>query len=302
MLTDRQFFQGSLGDLEAARAAVSLPVLRKDFTLDEFHVIEAAAHGADAILLIAALLEEKEMRDLRELAAQYRMAALVEVHDASELEAALGSGAEIVGVNNRNLHTFEVTLETSLQLAEKNSRERGEGQRERDSFARRCGAAGRRGLSSVPGRRTPDEIRRSRGGAPGAAFVMVKVCGITRREDAEAAVAAGASAIGFVFVPTSPRYVSPETAAELGRGLDVWKVGVFDQAPEFVEAAMRVAHLDIAQVYGELPNVPRVWRALRVGRTARPPGRPKTSKPFSSTAPPTVSPSTGNKPAGSPEN
>ena len=119
VLTDREFFKGSLSDLEAARAAVSLPVLRKDFTLDEFHVIEAAAHGADAILLIAALLEEKEMRDLRELATKYRMAALVEVHDASELESALGSGAEIVGVNNRNLHTFEVALETSLQLAQK---------------------------------------------------------------------------------------------------------------------------------------------------------------------------------------
>jgi len=119
VLTDRQFFQGALGDLEAARAAVSLPVLRKDFTLDEFHVIEAAAHGADAILLIAALLEEKEMRNLRELGAQFGMSALVEVHDTSELGTALDSGADIVGVNNRNLHTFEVTLETSLQLAEK---------------------------------------------------------------------------------------------------------------------------------------------------------------------------------------
>jgi len=99
--------------------------------------------------------------------------------------------------------------------------------------------------------------------------VMVKVCGITRREDAEAAVAAGASAIGFVFVPTSPRYVSPEVAAELGSGLDIWKVGVFDQAPEFVEAAMRTAHLDVAQVYGEVPQVPRVWRAIRVGSALR---------------------------------
>ena len=119
VLTDRKFFQGSLADLETARAAVPVPVLRKDFTLDEFHVIEAAAHGADAILLIAALLEEREMCRLRELAAQHRMAALVEVHDAAELDAALASGAEIVGVNNRNLHTFEVTLETSLQLAER---------------------------------------------------------------------------------------------------------------------------------------------------------------------------------------
>jgi len=119
VLTDREFFHGSLSDLEIARAAVSVPVLRKDFTLDELHVIEAAAHGADAILLIVALLEERSLRDLRELAARYRMAALVEVHDAYELETALASGAEIVGVNNRNLHTFDVSLETSLQLAAK---------------------------------------------------------------------------------------------------------------------------------------------------------------------------------------
>ena len=101
---------------------------------------------------------------------------------------------------------------------------------------------------------------------------MVKVCGITRREDAEAAVAAGASAIGFVFYPHSPRYVSPETAAELGRGLNVWKVGVFvDETPASVEAVMRAAQLDIAQIYGgDLPKVPRVWRALRVGPASRP--------------------------------
>jgi indole-3-glycerol phosphate synthase len=117
VLTDREHFQGSLADLEAARAATALPALRKDFTIDGLHVIEAAAHGADAVLLIAAILEQGELRRLRELAASYGMAALVEVHDAAELEAALASGAEIVGVNNRNLHTFEVTLETSLRLA-----------------------------------------------------------------------------------------------------------------------------------------------------------------------------------------
>jgi indole-3-glycerol phosphate synthase len=119
VLTDEKFFQGELADLEAARAAVAIPVLRKDFTIDECHVIEAAAHGADAILLIAAILDVAQMRDFRMLAAQYGMAALVEVHDDAELEAALASGAEIVGVNNRNLHTFEVTLDTSLRLVEK---------------------------------------------------------------------------------------------------------------------------------------------------------------------------------------
>src|ERR1700693_2308462 len=91
VLTDEEFFQGARADLEAARAAVTLPVLRKDFTIDEFHVIEAAAHGADAILLIAALLDEFTMRRFRERAAHFRMPALVEVHDARELDAALAS-------------------------------------------------------------------------------------------------------------------------------------------------------------------------------------------------------------------
>ena len=119
ILTDEEFFKGKLADLDGARAAVAIPVLRKDFTIDEFHIIEAAAHGADAILLIAAILDVQQLRGFRELATQYGMAALVEVHDDDELYEALDSGADIVGVNNRNLHTFEVTLDTSLRLAEK---------------------------------------------------------------------------------------------------------------------------------------------------------------------------------------
>jgi len=119
VLTDRDFFQGSLDDLIAARAAVPVPVLRKDFTIDESQIIEAAAHGADAVLLIAAVLADSEMRRFRELAEALHMSALVEVHNAEELGAALESGAKIVGVNNRDLRTFEVTLETSLRLAEK---------------------------------------------------------------------------------------------------------------------------------------------------------------------------------------
>jgi len=119
ILTDEEFFKGRLADLEAARRAVSIPVLRKDFTIDEFHIVESAAHGADAILLIAAILDVQQLRGFRELAAQYGMAALVEVHDDYELNAALDSGADIVGVNNRNLHTFEVTIDTSLRLAGK---------------------------------------------------------------------------------------------------------------------------------------------------------------------------------------
>jgi indole-3-glycerol phosphate synthase len=119
VLTDEKHFQGSLSDLGAARESVRLPALRKDFTIDSYHVHQAAAYGADAILLITAILTEREMRDFRELAERYQMAALVEVHNAEELEPALASGARIVGVNNRNLHTFEVSIETSLRLAGK---------------------------------------------------------------------------------------------------------------------------------------------------------------------------------------
>ena len=117
VLTDRDFFQGSLEHLETARAAVKLPVLRKDFTISEAQILEAAGRGADAILLIAAILSVEELERLRAFAAQFLVAALVEVHDADEVAKALDSGAAIVGVNNRDLRTFEVRLETSLELA-----------------------------------------------------------------------------------------------------------------------------------------------------------------------------------------
>ena len=117
VLTDESFFQGSLSDLRQARTAVTVSVLRKDFTIFLAHVVEAAAAGADAILLIAAILSERELRDWRELAARYRMAALVEVHNRRELDAAVAAGSDLIGVNNRDLATFEVALETSLELA-----------------------------------------------------------------------------------------------------------------------------------------------------------------------------------------
>ena len=119
VLTEGPNFQGSLDDLRAARSAVAVPVLRKDFTIGEFDILEAAAAGADAVLLIAAILDERQLRDYRELAERYRMAALVEAHDEDELALAAASGAKIVGVNNRDLRTFDVSLATSLRLAEK---------------------------------------------------------------------------------------------------------------------------------------------------------------------------------------
>jgi indole-3-glycerol phosphate synthase len=117
VLTDESFFQGSLADLEAARAAVTVPVLRKDFTIAPEQIVEAAAHGADCILLIAAILSERQLRDFREAAARWKMAALAEVHNRRELDMAIAAGSDIIGVNNRDLATFQVTLDVSLSLA-----------------------------------------------------------------------------------------------------------------------------------------------------------------------------------------
>jgi indole-3-glycerol phosphate synthase len=119
VLTEEEFFQGSLNDLTAVRGAVSLPVLRKDFIVDKYQVYEAVAAGADAFLLIVAALEDSDLKHFISLAKQLRATALVEVHTAEELDRAVAAGARTIGINNRNLHTLEVSLETSFRLREK---------------------------------------------------------------------------------------------------------------------------------------------------------------------------------------
>ena len=119
VLTDREFFRGALEHLGEAKAAVSLPVLRKDFTIAEYHLYEAAAAGADAVLLIVAILDPPELAQLLALSRTLGLDALVEVHTGDELRIALDAGADLVGVNNRDLKTFEVSLDTSLRLIER---------------------------------------------------------------------------------------------------------------------------------------------------------------------------------------
>jgi indole-3-glycerol phosphate synthase len=116
VLTDERFFQGSLADLTAVREIVSAPCLRKDFVIDEYQIYEARAADADAILLIARVLSDQQLKDYLELARVLDLAALVETHTADEIERAMAAGVHIIGVNNRNLATFEVDLRTTLEL------------------------------------------------------------------------------------------------------------------------------------------------------------------------------------------
>jgi indole-3-glycerol phosphate synthase len=119
VLTDEEFFQGSLDYLRQASSSSSLPCLRKDFIVDEFQIVEARAHRADAILLIAAALDQKELTALAAIARSYNLDVLCEAHDEQELQRALDAGCDLIGINSRNLRTFEVNLETAFRLAEK---------------------------------------------------------------------------------------------------------------------------------------------------------------------------------------
>lgn len=119
VLTDVDFFQGADAYLQQARAAVSLPVIRKDFLVDEYHIYEARALGADCVLLIVAALEPAKLKELNSLAQDIGLDVLVEVHDERELDIALELPNKLIGINNRNLHTFDVTLETTYKLLNK---------------------------------------------------------------------------------------------------------------------------------------------------------------------------------------
>jgi indole-3-glycerol phosphate synthase / phosphoribosylanthranilate isomerase len=296
VLTEEQFFGGSLDDLREARAATLLPALRKDFVVDPYQVWEAWYAGADAVLLIAAALTDKELRLLFDTTHEVGLEALVEVHDERELARALEVGARLVGVNNRDLKTLTVRLETALELAaaipdevvavaESGIRGPGDLRRLRDvgydafligehlMLQPDPGAALEELLAESATPRWPGRAARRN------ARVAVKVCGITSVEDGLLAARAGADAVGFVLWPGSPRAVDVEAARRISAALPPFllRVGVFVDAPrEALVHAAEAVGLDVLQLHGQEPpaalaGLPRrVLKAVRVGEGFRP--------------------------------
>ena len=276
VLTDGPFFQGSREHLRLVRDRVTVPVLCKDFVVGPYQVVEARGAGADAILLMLSVLDDAGYRDCADAAAAVGIATLTEVHSAAELDRALRLGAQVIGINNRDLTTMTVDLETTRRLAP--------------------GIPEDRVVICESGLRTHPEVRSLAplvdGFLVGTAlmkapdlpqavrtlvFGQTKVCGLTRPEDARIAWEAGASHGGLIFAPESARLVDQDQAAEIRRAAPLQWVGVFvnDSHDRIADLAGR---LDLAavQLHGEetreqvgqlrarLPAGTEVWKAVRV--------------------------------------
>lgn len=276
VVTDERFFGGSLARLAEVRTRLDQPLLCKDFILEPFQVAEARLHGADAILLILAAVDDLAWRACADLAARLEIAVLTEVHDETEADRAVELGARIIGVNNRDLRTLSVDLGTTPRLAPRIPADR--------LVVAESGIATRGDVTALApfadaflvGEALMREsdldtaVRR-------LVYGVTKVCGLTRAEDAQAAWHAGATHGGLVFAPGSPRLVTTEQADLVRRAAPLEWVGVFvNQRPDKIATVANQLELSAVQLHGrESPEevarvralVPKrcaVWKAVRV--------------------------------------
>ncbi|MFH1591073.1 MAG: bifunctional indole-3-glycerol-phosphate synthase TrpC/phosphoribosylanthranilate isomerase TrpF [archaeon] len=256
VVTDGPFFSGSLDMLRQARTVTALPILRKDFIIDPYQVYEARDAGADAVLLIASVLSSKEITELSALAASLGMDSLVEVHDTQDLDRAIEADSKIVGINNRDLRTFEVDLEHTSRMAKlvpsgiiivSES-----GMNSRSDICSLSDAAGAFLIGTTI--MAADDIgqRLSSLSSP-----RVKICGIADLTAGLCAAKAGADMMGFVFEAKSPRNISPERAIGIIDGVNkavpsCRTVGVFvDAEISTVVGTAKVVGLDMVQLHGD---------------------------------------------------
>ena len=288
-LTEPFWFQGSDEYLTQVSQAVGIPVLRKDFVVDEYMVYQAKTIGASAVLLICSILTDEQLRDYVALAHELGMSALVEAYEAEEVPRAIAAGARVVGVNNRDLRTFEVDFGRSIDLRP----EVGDGRlfvsesgvETRTDVARLEAARVDAVLIGETLMRSGDKramIRDLRGDAEGEpsadaaapALPRVKLCGMFRDEDIDAVLASAPDMCGFIVdYPRSHRSVSPERLRELsGRlaGSGVTRVGVFvDADPHLIEGLVADGTLDAVQLHGhEGEDYVRALASRLAGRAA----------------------------------
>ena len=261
-LTEPFWFQGADEYLTAIADAVSIPVLRKDFVVDEYMVYQARAIGASAVLLICSILNDEQLKAYVALCHELGLTALVEAYEPEEVPRAIAAGARVVGVNNRDLRTFQVDFGRSIDLRPMVGPERvfvsESGVETREDVARLEAAGvdavliGETLMRADDKRAMLDDLR---GIADGTCGTRVKLCGMWRDEDINAVLEAAPNYCGFVVdFPKSHRSVTPERAIELGCALEdsgITRVGVFvDAEPETIELLVLAEAIDVVQLHG----------------------------------------------------
>jgi indole-3-glycerol phosphate synthase / phosphoribosylanthranilate isomerase len=264
VLTEPHFFLGSLDYLSAIRHAVSVPLLRKDFIIDEYQVYEARACGADAILLMCAILDETQLRQLLKVAHGLGMHCLVEVHTPEEARRAVEVGVAIIGVNSRDLTTFQMNPNLIRELRPLIPEDRvvvAESGIHTAADARRLARYDIQtmlvGESLVISHDIPAQIRALLHGANES--VQVKICGLRTRDQLLTAIDAGADLLGLMFYQSSSRYIHPQEAMELLKTLEDSQsasaiVGIFvNEEAEFINDIVEQVGLHVVQLHGDEP-------------------------------------------------
>lgn len=276
VLTDRTFFGGSFELLARVRSRVEQPLLCKDFILEPYQVVEARLHGADAILLILAAVDDATWAACRDLAERLGMDVLTEVHDEPEARRATRLGARMIGVNNRDLRTLKIDTATTARLAPLIPSDRTviaeSGIEAREQVAELCPWVD----AFLVGTALMREVDLDRA-VRQLVYGRTKVCGLTRAEHARAALEAGATHGGLVFAAGSPRRVTPDRAATIKTGNPLEWVGVFaDQDPREIATLADRLDLAVVQLHGNesaetvamvralLPSSREVWKAVPI--------------------------------------